>query len=112
RTSKRRRISTDSAPEPPSFAAPHSSYNERYSSQSSTTSNSQRSSMDFPFNQYPSYNILHGSGNTFWHPPMAAVQDWPQFIHLPMLPSEDSYMDYIHPPMLLQDEENLFNQYM
>ena len=112
RTSKRRRMSTDSASEPPSSAVSYNSYNEGYSSQSSTTSHSQRSSMDFPFNQYPSYNILRGSGNTFWHPPMAAAQDSPQFIHPPMLPSEDSHMDYIHPPMLPQDEENLFNQYV
>jgi hypothetical protein len=68
--------------------------------------------MDFPFNQYPSYNILRGSGNTFWHPPMAVAQDSPRFIHPPMLPSEDSHMDYLHPPMLPQEEENLFNQYL
>jgi GATA-binding protein, other eukaryote len=112
RTNKRRRMSTDSESEPPSSAVSFSSYNEGYSSQSSATSNSQRSSMEFPFNQYPSYNILRGSGNTFWHPPMAIAHDSPQFIHPPMLPSEDSHMDYLHPPMLPQEEENLFNQYL
>lgn len=112
RSSKRRRMSTDSASEPPSSAVSFSSYNDGYSSQSSATSHSQRSSMDFPFNHYPSYNILRGSGNTFWHPPMAAAQDSPQFIHPPMLPAEDSPMDYLHPPMLPQEEENLFNQYL
>ena len=112
RTSKRRRMSTDSASEPPSSAVSFSSYNDGYSSQSSTTSHSQRSSMDFPFNNYPSYNILRGSGNTFWHPPMVAVQDSPQLVHPPMLPAEDAAMDYLHPPMLPQEEENLFNQYL
>ncbi|KAF7974624.1 hypothetical protein HWV62_11604 [Athelia sp. TMB] len=99
RTSKRRRMSTDSASEPPSSAVSFSSYNDGYSSQSSATSHSQRSSMDFPFNSYPAYNMLRGSGSTFWHPPM-------------MLPTDDSPMDYIHPPMLPQEEENLFNQYL
>jgi len=112
RTNKRRKMSMDSASEPPSSAVSYSSFNEGYSSQSSATSQSQRSSMDFPFNQYPSYNILRGSGNTFWHPPMVAAHDSPQLIHPPMLPSEDSHMDYIHPPMLPQEEENLFNQYL
>lgn len=112
RTSKRRRMSTDSASEPPSSAVSFSSYNDGYSSQSSATSHSQRSSMDFPFNNYPSYNILRGSGNTFWHPPMVAAQDSPQLIHPPMLPAEDATMDYLHPPMLPQEEENLFNQYL
>jgi GATA-binding protein len=110
RSNKRRRMSTDSADEPPSSAVSYNSYNEGYSSQSSATSQSQRSSMDFPFNQYPSYNILRGSANTFWHPPMVA-QDSPRLIHPPMLPS-DSHMEYFHPPMLPQEEENLFNQYL
>lgn len=112
RTNKRRRMSTDSASEPPSSAVSYSSFNEGFSSQSSATSQSQRSSMEFPFNQYPSYNILRGSANTFWHPPMVATHDSPQLIHPPMLPSEDSHMDYLHPPMLPQEEENLFNQYL
>jgi len=29
-----------------------------------------------------------------------------------MLPADDSPMDYLHPPMLPQEEENLFNQYL
>ena len=29
-----------------------------------------------------------------------------------MLPAGDVIMDCLHPPMLLQDEENLFNQYL
>ena len=90
RTSKRRRMSTDFASEPPSSAVSFSSYNDGYSSQSSTTSHSQQSLMDFPFNNYSSYNILRGSGNTFWHPPMVAAQDSPQFIHPPMLSAEDA----------------------
>ena len=35
--------------------------------QSSTTSHSQQSSMNFAFNNYPSHNIPHGSSNTFWY---------------------------------------------
>lgn len=130
RSSKRRRMSTDSASEPPSSAVSFSSQNDGYSSQSSATSQSQTShsgpsghsqpshsrnnSMDFPFNHYPSYNILRGSSNTFWHPPMSlSARDSPQFIHPPMLPPDDSPMDYLHhPPMLPQEEENLFNQYL
>jgi hypothetical protein len=112
RANKRRRMSTDSASDPPSSAVSYSSYNDGYSSQSSATSQPQRSALDFPFNHYAPYNILRGSGNTFWHPPMVAAQDSPRLIHPPMLPSEDSHMDFIHPPMLPQEEENLFNQYL
>ena len=65
RTSKWCRMSTDSASEPPSSAVSYNSYNNGYSSQSSLTSHFQQSSMDFPFNQYPSYNIFRGSSNTF-----------------------------------------------
>jgi hypothetical protein len=68
--------------------------------------------MEFPFNNYQPYGILRGSGNTFWHPPMAAAHDSPQPVHPPMLPCEDSPMDYLHPPMLPQEEESLFNQYL
>lgn len=112
RTSKRRRMSTDSASEPPSSTASYNSYTNGYSSQSSATSHSQRSSMDFPFSTYQPYSIFRGSSNAFWHPPMAAAQDSPQQVHPPMLPSEDSLMDYLHPPMLLQEEDNLFSQYL
>jgi GATA-binding protein len=135
RTSKRRRMSTDSASEPPSSATSYSSYNEGYSSASSATSLSQRSSMEFPFSSYLGPNgtngngtvsspfstgpVLRGSGNTFWHPPMMPqgqgdMDSSPHVFHPPMLPPthEDSPMDYLHPPMLAQDEENLFSSFL
>ncbi|KAH7882009.1 hypothetical protein F5I97DRAFT_382589 [Phlebopus sp. FC_14] len=116
RTSKRRRMSTDSASEPPSSAVSFSSYADSYSGHSSSAaSHSRRSSMDFPF--FAPYNILRGSGNTFWHPPMLPADRSPQFIHPPMLPTttgvEDAHMsDFLHPPMLPQEEENLFATYL
>ena len=109
RSNKRRRMSTDSASEPPSSAVSYGSY-DGYSSASSATSLSQRSSMDFPFSNYPSFNILRGPATTFWHPPMLPQDS--TGIHPPMLPPDESPMDYLHPPMLPQDEENLFSTYL
>ena len=134
RSNKRRRMSTDSASEPPSSAS-YSSYNDGYSSASSATSHSQRSSMEFPFSSYLGTNgsngnctvsspfssgpVLRGSGNTFWHPPMMPqgqgdMDASPNVFHPPMLPPthEDSPMDYLHPPMLAQDEESLFSTFL
>ena len=112
RTNKRRRMSTDSASEPPSSAVSYSSYGDGYST-SSSTSHSQRSSMEFPFSAYPHYHVLRGSGNAFWHPPMLPQDHSPQFIHPPMLPpAEESPMDYLHPPMLPHDEESFLTAYL
>lgn len=122
RSNKRRRMSTDSASEPPSSAISYSSYNDGYSSASSATSHSQRSSMEFPFSNFNSGSTfnngpaLRGSGNTFWHPPMMPQGDSsPHIFHPPMLPpagSEESPMDYLHPPMVPQDDESLFSTYL
>ncbi|KAG6908727.1 hypothetical protein DXG01_003572 [Tephrocybe rancida] len=124
RTSKRRRMSTDSASEPPSSAS-YSSYNDGYSTSSSTTSHSQHSSissMDFPFSHmgsgsgsfFGSGPALRGSGNTFWHPPMMPQADnlnSPHIIHPPMLPpTDESPMDYLHQPM--QHDEELFSSFL
>ncbi|KAF8637749.1 hypothetical protein AX17_002607 [Amanita inopinata Kibby_2008] len=142
RSNKRRRMSTDSASEPPSSAASYSSF-DNFSSTSSVTSNSARSSVDFPFSSYsptgacgnsspgssPNSNsngsnngtnssgsALRGSGNTFWHPPMLPHPDHsPAMFHPPMLPpADDSPMDYLHPPMVLPDDvaETLFSTYL
>lgn len=113
RTNKRRRMSNDSVSEPPSSAGSYSSYTDGcYSTASSaTTSRSQRSSMEFPFSSYPPYSMIRGSGNAFWHPPMLP-QDSPRFIHPPMLPPTDSPMDYLHPPMIIHEEEGLFAPYL
>ncbi|KAF9812779.1 hypothetical protein IEO21_05982 [Rhodonia placenta] len=72
RTNKRRRLSNDSASEPPSSAVSFSSYSDSFTSASSSTSQSQRSSMDFAYNPYGSYGILRGNSinNAMWHPPM------------------------------------------
>ncbi|KAF5366853.1 hypothetical protein D9758_006439 [Tetrapyrgos nigripes] len=88
RSNKRRRMSTDSASEPPSSAVSFTSF-DGYSSATSATSHSQRSSVDYAFSSYPastptsSYtpfapaslsgggmHVFRGSSNTFWHPPM------------------------------------------
>ena len=110
RTTKRRRMSTDSASEPPSSAVSFSSYADSYSGHSSTASHSRRSSMDFPF--FSSYSVFRGSANAFWHPPALAADRSPQLVHPPMLPAEDTAMDFFHPPMLLQDEDNFFATYL
>ncbi|KAI3607043.1 siderophore biosynthesis regulatory protein [Moniliophthora roreri] len=123
RTNKRRRMSVDSASEPPSSAVSYSSYNDGYSSATSATSHSQRSSIDFPFSTYPSVGayqtsagpVFRGTTNPFWHPPMmlgASQKESPMY-HPPMLPpSEESPMDYLHPPLLPHDEEALFSAYL
>lgn len=117
RATKRRRMSTDSASEPPSSAVSYSSFNDGYSSASSATSHSQRSSMEFPFSSYSVYSngpVLRGSGNTFWHPPMMPQGDnSPHLFHPPMLPpTDESPMDYLHPPMVSQDDDSLFSTYI
>ena len=154
RSTKRRRMSTDSASEPPSSAVSFGSYSgDSFSSTSSSGSHSKRSSMEFPFSTYNSNGTinqgpaLRGSGNTFWHPPMmpqSNSENEPALFHPPMLvPSgnnsgntssssssssntsnssssgssprnnnEDSPMDYLQPPMALQDEESLFSAYL
>ncbi|KAJ3003952.1 hypothetical protein NUW54_g5044 [Trametes sanguinea] len=120
RSSKRRRLSNDSASEPPSSAVSFGSYSD---SSWSSSSASQRSSVDFPYSPYSSFSsMLRGSANTPWHPPMLPPDSSPQFIHPPMLPpSEDSPMffhqqgmqndetdalfaAYLHPPMMPQDD--------
>ncbi|EAU87922.1 GATA-binding factor 6-B [Coprinopsis cinerea okayama7 len=162
RSSKRRRMSTDSTSEPPQSAVSYNSYNEGFSSASSTSSHSQRGSMDFPYSAGSSTGpALRGSGNTFWHPPMLPQGDeHSQLFHPPMVTpgmvqhtsggeghssdssgsgtgttnnssnnngrgssnsngsgsersgsNDDSPMDYLHPPMMSQEEE-LFSAYL
>ncbi|SJL10928.1 uncharacterized protein ARMOST_14324 [Armillaria ostoyae] len=120
RKNKRRRMSTDSASEPPSSAVSYSSFTDGYSTASSATSHSQRSSMDFPFSNYASTSFgggFRGVEDPFWHPPLQAQNDnSPQFCHPPMLPpDQDSPMDYLHPPagnMPMQEEESFFSTYL
>jgi len=94
-------MSNDSASEPPSSAVSYTTtFTDGYSSAASpATSLSHRLSMEFPFSNYPSFNILRGPGNTLWHPPMLPPQQnngssaakggagcaSPRFIHPPML---------------------------
>ncbi|KAJ6457324.1 hypothetical protein C8R45DRAFT_566770 [Mycena sanguinolenta] len=138
RVNKRRRMSVDSASEPPSSAVSYGSYADGY-----TSASSQFSISEFPFIRFPNvgYNNgdengngggggaagLRGGGagaNAFWHPPMMP-QDSPNasanspnaFLHPPMLPPpEEAPMDYLHPPMVLwndyrQQEEGLNNYF-
>ncbi|KAA1475739.1 hypothetical protein DENSPDRAFT_784052 [Dentipellis sp. KUC8613] len=116
RASKRRRMSSDSATDPPSSAVSFSSFGDGFSSAgTSATSGSQRSSMEFPFGTYSAYGLMRGSaGNTFWHPPMLPQTNSPQFIHPPMLPpAEESPMDFLHPPMVhSEDADSLFATYL
>ncbi|KAG7087835.1 hypothetical protein E1B28_013773 [Marasmius oreades] len=123
RTNKRRRMSVDSASEPPSSAVSYSSFNDGYSSATSATSHSQRSSVEFPFSTYPSVGayqtsagpVFRGSTNPFWHPPMMVGQknNSPMYHPPMMLPSSDeSPMDYLHPPLLPPDEDALFSTYL
>ncbi|KAF8991295.1 hypothetical protein BDQ17DRAFT_1433165 [Cyathus striatus] len=117
RGAKRRRMSEDSASEPPSSAVSFSSFTDGYSSNSSATSHSQRSSMDFPFSTSyqnafnPNGNVLRGSGGSaFWH--SQDSNNTEHIYHPPMLPPDESPMDYLHPPMATQDEESLFSTYL
>ncbi|KAJ7092357.1 hypothetical protein B0H15DRAFT_777423 [Mycena belliarum] len=84
RGSKRRRMSVDSASEPPSSATSYASYADGY------TSGSSQFSMEFPFSRFPT---VGNSPNSFLHPPM-----------LPN--SEDAPMDYLHPPMVRHHNSN------
>lgn len=122
RVSKRRRLSVDSASEPPSSTTSYSSYTES----SSITTASARSSMEFGYGAYPSIygpsrNSLAastgstGAGGSFWHPPMMPQsQDKSphSFVHPPMLPQEELPMDFLHPPMLIPQDEELFASYL
>ncbi|KAL4242458.1 GATA-type domain-containing protein [Abortiporus biennis] len=111
RSVKRRRMSNDSASEPPSSAVSFSSFSD-FSSTSSVSSHSQRSSMEFPFSSYSSYNLLRGNEDSpmdFLHPPMHQDETdalFATYLHPPMLPPEDSpkvSIGSLHPPMLPQD---------
>lgn len=124
RSNKRRRMSNDSASEPPSSAVSYSSFSD-FSNASSATSHSQRS-MDFPFSEsFSHYSLLRSNfSNGSWHPPMLPPPDnSPQcFIHPPMLPpssnghgtGEDNTMDFLHHSNAMQqdDTDSLFATYL
>ncbi|EJD04845.1 uncharacterized protein FOMMEDRAFT_27143 [Fomitiporia mediterranea MF3/22] len=123
RMSKRRRMSIDSASEPPSSTTSYSSY----PTEASSATTASRSSFDFGLG-YGSgsgastfgYSFSSSSGGSlraqdaYWHPPMMPQQPdkSPAFpVHPPMLPSEDTSMtvsgghkdfpmDFLHPPMM------------
>ncbi|KAJ7586728.1 hypothetical protein C8J56DRAFT_1014657 [Mycena floridula] len=137
RSNKRRRMSSDSSEDPPSSAVSYSSFAESSNgsfADSSYSSHSQTSSMDFPFSTYPLPSfmanshgssmsgagaIFRGSGNAFWHPPLLpngglpSPQEMMQDILQgktsptsmhPPMLPDDSPMDYLHPPMMLSDQ--------
>ncbi|EMD34953.1 hypothetical protein CERSUDRAFT_116480 [Gelatoporia subvermispora B] len=122
RTNKRRRMSNDSASEPPSSAVSYGSYSDSYTSTSSSTSHSQRSSVEF-YNSYSFGAMMRDSGSALWHPPMLPPENAtnsPQFIHPPMLPPDESphmyqsvlqhddadslFATYLHPPMIRTED--------
>ncbi|KAJ3487922.1 hypothetical protein NLI96_g3192 [Meripilus lineatus] len=116
RSIKRRRMSNDSASEPPSSAVSYSSFSD-FSAPSSSinSSHSQRSSMDFPFSTFSTYGMIRGNSNAaLWHPPMAAPDGSPHFPHPPMLPqaNEDSPMDFLQGPMHQEDTDALFATFL
>ncbi|KAG6901552.1 hypothetical protein C0995_010609 [Termitomyces sp. Mi166 len=132
RTSKRRRMSTDSASEPPSSAS-YSSYNDGYTTSSSATSLSTHS-MEFPFSSSSSSASAHLAGSSSSYFPSANGGSTPggaagasasasasstsggpalrgsgnTFWHPPMMPQGDglSSPHIIHPPMLPPSEES------
>ena len=113
RVNKRRRMSTDSASEPPSSAVSgYSSYAESYSTGATSVTHSRASSMDFPYNTYSSFNYLRGTASTLSHPPMLLPDNSPQVVHPPMALPEESPMDFLHPPMLPHEDEALFAAYI
>lgn len=113
RVSKRRRMSNDSASEPPSSAVSFSSLTDSYTSASSSTSQSQRSSVDYNYKSFSIHGMLRGSGSTPWHPPMLLPDGSPQLIHPPMLPPDDSPHMFMHPPMVADEAADaLFATYL
>ena len=102
RSNKRRRMSNDSASEPPSSAiSSFSSFSEYSTSASSVASHSQRASLDFPFsNNYGPYAFMRGNTTSLWHPPML-----PQG-------AEDSPMDFLPPHMHNDETDALFATYL
>ena len=96
RVNKRRRMSTDSASEPPSSAVSYSSYAESYSTGATSAGHSRASSMDFPYNTYSSsFNYLRGTTSALWHPPMLLPDGSPQVFHPPMSLPEENPMDFL-----------------
>ncbi|KAJ3819768.1 hypothetical protein F5880DRAFT_1489173, partial [Lentinula raphanica] len=131
RINKRRRMSSDSASEPPSSAI--SSLSSSYSvSHGNTKNNSEIDHSTANYGKFGAYSndIVSGNGvstsNAFWHPPMLLQEHHAigghRGFHPPMLyPSntnssvnEDSPMDYLHPPMTLNDDDEaaLFSTYL
>ena len=116
---KRRRMSVDSATEPPSSATSYGSYGESNPTVSHQRSHSQShaqrasSSMDYAFFRFlPTLRGSTGTQSAFWHPPLLPQEKSPHAftsVHPPMLPTttttttamdEFPPMDFLHPPML------------
>ncbi|KAJ7224567.1 hypothetical protein GGX14DRAFT_350375 [Mycena pura] len=123
RANKRRRMSVDSASEPPSSATSYSSYADSYNAVSTPASS--HVSGDFPFSRFTAIGggaALRGGtgGSAFWHPPMLPQDGHPaiaspsSFLHPPMLP-EEAPADYTHSPVAMhhnyraEDDGGYFN---
>lgn len=117
RTSKRRRMSNDSASEPPSSAVSLSSYADSFTSASSSASHSQRSSVDWPYDPYGGYGF-NNRNNSMWHPPMLPPgennnnNNSPMFIHPPMLPPDSSPNVFLPSHGMQHDDDSLFATYL
>ena len=114
RTSKRRRMSNDSASEPPSSAVSLSSYADSFTSASSSTSHSQRSSVDWPYDAYGGYGF-NNRHSSMWHPPMLPPGEntnSPMFIHPPMLPPDSSPNVFLPSHAMQHDDDSLFAAYL
>ncbi|KAH9956082.1 hypothetical protein BC827DRAFT_1347168 [Russula dissimulans] len=121
RVAKRRRMSNDSATEPPSSAVSFSSFGDNFSTSSATScSGSARHSMDFSFsssNGSPSNGTANGYYSAYWHPPMLPQPHGSPFIHPPMLPpssttESDVQMDFLHGSGGMTEGDHFLNPYI
>ncbi|KZT08489.1 uncharacterized protein LAESUDRAFT_757724 [Laetiporus sulphureus 93-53] len=117
RMSKRRRMSGDSASEPPSSATYFGSSADSYTLPTSSSSQSWGSSLDFAYNPYSPYNMLHGDNSSpLWHPPMLPPNNStnsPSYLHPLTLPSDNFPNMFLHGQSLQHDDaDNLFAAYL
>ncbi|KAF7795794.1 hypothetical protein EIP86_006961, partial [Pleurotus ostreatoroseus] len=115
RVAKRRRLSNDSASEPPSSATSYSSYADSFASGSPAPSS--QSSLEYPFS-YGTYGLFtNRAAQSYYHPPMLPPNVSENYVHPPMLPpgAEDGggAMDFLHGSGMHHDEADaLFATYL
>lgn len=116
RVAKRRRLSSDSASEPPSSTTSYTSYADSFASGSPAPSS--QSSLEYPFS-YGTYGLFSNRApqQGYWHPPMLPPNVTEGYVHPPMLPPgvEDGggAMDFLHGSGMHHDEADaLFATYL